>query len=129
METVGSRGDNASSQWLLWPGTVRLASVAAVWWSLVLLILFGMKLFPELRVWAVIQQSTALEAIFAPICAGGVLAGIFLIVAVLWYWARLDPSRKAWKLLWFLSFLCGWIGIPIYALLVYRKQALASGVS
>ena len=111
------------SEWLLRPRTIQLVSVAAVWWLLMVVLFLFMAIYSRANVWIIVQNSSRIETILALVCAGGAFAGTFLIVCMLWFWARLDRSRKAWRVLWFLSFLCGWAGVPIYALLVYRKNA------
>lgn len=116
---------DSRSDWLVWPETFRLVSVAAVWFLAVLVLLFSMKLFPDLRAWSEIDRSVLLKIILVVPTVGGVLSGLFLILAMFWYWMKLDYSSKARKTMWLIFFLCWFVGFPIYALFVYRKQILA----
>lgn len=53
------------------------------------------------------------------------LAGcaLFIMVGMMWYWARFDDSPRLVKLLWLASFLfLGWISMSIYYFAVYRSQ-------
>ena len=90
------------SEWLLRPRTIQLVSVAAVWWLLMVVLFLFMAIYSRANVWIIVQNSSRIETILALVCAGGAFAGTFLIVCMLWFWARLDRSRKAWRVLWFL---------------------------
>jgi hypothetical protein len=127
MEIDQNRENNTSSDWLVWPGTIRLVLVAAAWFSLLLLLLFCMKLSPAFRESSITQLSLPLKLILGVAGVGGALSGQFLLVAMLWYWVKFDYSPKTRKTMWFLSFFICMIGIPTYALLVYRKQVEAIG--
>jgi len=76
-----------------------------------------------MSVWKRLQWPNIVAIPLGLLCAGGVFAGLFVIVAMIWYWAQLDTSPKMQKPAWLLAFLCGWVGVPIYALLVYRRRA------
>jgi hypothetical protein len=116
---------DSRSDWLVWPETVRLVSVAAVWFSAELLLLLSMKFFPDLHAWSEIDRSLPIKIILVIPTVGGVLSGLFLILAMSWYWMKLDYSSKSRKTMWLIFFLCWFVGFPIYALFVYRKQILA----
>jgi len=48
---------------------------------------------------------------------------IYVLVGMLWYWAKLDTSTPLQKTLWFLLFLVtGFFGTAIYSIAVYRSQ-------
>ena len=52
------------------------------------------------------------------------LAGMYLALGMLWYWAVLDHSTRFHKAVWFLAFLLtGFFGLALYCILVYRRQA------
>jgi hypothetical protein len=117
---------DSNSDWLVWPGTIRLVSVAAAWFLALLVLLMSMELTPHLPIWSSLEHmATPLRVVLGVICAAGVLFGQFLFIAMLWYWVKFDYAPKSRKRLWLFSFFVGFIGIPIYALLVYRKQVLA----
>jgi hypothetical protein len=121
MEINQTGEDNTISDWLVWPGTIRFVSAAAVLSSAMLLSLFTVNLFPRLP-WNDLHHWLALKILFGIVGVAGAISLQFLLVAMIWYWIKLDhspPSRKTW---WLLSFFCGFIGIPIYVWLVYRKQ-------
>jgi hypothetical protein len=126
MEINQIRDDDTASDWLVWPGTIRLVSVAAVWSSCVLLLLFSVRLFPNLPVWNAAQHVLVFRIVFGVGGAGGAIALQFLLVAMIWYWVKLDHSPQSQKTWWFLSFFVCFVGIPIYAWMVYRKQIIAA---
>lgn len=52
---------------------------------------------------------------------------IYILVGMVWYWARFDSSSRMAKTLWFISFLIiGWYAAAVYFFVVYRQQRRVS---
>ena len=73
-----------------------------------------------------IRELSTRAAFYVPVAAVlilNALCAIFILVGMLWYWARFDDSKRLVKLLWLVSFLAlGWYSTSIYYFVVYRSQ-------
>ena len=115
----------SGSEWLTSPRSLRLFSWASitmlicVFYLLSLLALSGTKILTQLEASAVFRAFSGLVGVVsAP-------AGIYLFIGMFWYWAALDTSARSHKILWLVSFLfVGFITLPLYELVVYRRQAM-----
>jgi len=119
----------ASSDWLIRPGSVTLFSAASAIMLAFGVILIGVGSYRGAP--SLLESATAFRTLCGLVGVFAAPAGIYLVIGMLWYWAKLDPSSKFRKTLWFLSFLTtGFFGLALYSLLVYRPQAtrqLAAG--
>ena len=115
----------STPEWLLRPRTVRLLSLAAGWFSIMLAFLYATKLSPAFGSSVELaQQSVTIRLALAVMGMAGAIAGLLLIPTMLWYWAKLDSSTRVVKVLWLLLFFFAFgFGFSLYAWLVYRKQA------
>jgi len=72
---------------------------------------------------SVLETSTAFRTFSGLVGVMAAPSGIYVLVGMLWYWAKLDTSTPRQKTLWFLLFLVtGFFGTAIYSLTVYRRQ-------
>ena len=125
MKIVRQDIGDSEPEWLLRSRTVRLISIAAGWFLISLAFLYGLKLYSAFSSSIELaQEMVAIRALLAFVGIAGAIAGLVLLPTMLWYWAKLDSSSRAGKILWLLVFFVGFgFGFPLYALLVYRKQA------
>jgi len=72
---------------------------------------------------SLLETSTVFRTFCGVVGVVAAPSGIYLLVGMLWYWAKLDTSRTFQKTLWFLLFLLtGFFGLAVYSFFVYRRQ-------
>src|SRR5260370_39419526 len=118
----------ASSDWLIRSGSVTLFSVSSAIVLAFGVIMIGVSSYRGTTP-SLLETATAFRILCGLIGVFAAPAGIYLFIGMLWYWAKLDPSPRYSKTLWFLLFLLtGFFGLAIYSLVVYRRQATKRSV-
>ena len=114
----------ASSDWLKRPQIVTLFAFSSAIMLTSGVILIGLGVSSYRGTLSVLETSTALRTLCGLVGLFAAPAGIYLVIGMPWYWAKLDPSPWPSKTLWFLLFLLtGFFGLAVYSLVVYRRQA------
>ncbi|HXN53252.1 MAG TPA: hypothetical protein VN943_15075 [Candidatus Acidoferrum sp.] len=111
------------SDWLVRPRTVTFFSLA----SAIMLIAGALVLalyLSDTKTISLLETSTAFRTFCGVVGVVAAPSGIYLLVGMLWYWAKLDTSTTLQKTLWFLLFLLtGFFALAFYSIVVYRRQA------
>jgi hypothetical protein len=72
---------------------------------------------------SLLETSTVFRTFCGVVGVVAAPSGIYVLVGMLWYWAKLDTSTTFQKTLWFLLFLLtGFFGLTFYSFVVYRRQ-------
>jgi ABC-type sulfate transport system permease subunit len=78
---------------------------------------------------AVLNSSLLFVAICIVVATVAVPSSVFLLVAMVWYWALFDDSPRALKTVWLILFLLlAWFAAGAYYFFVYRRQVVVSGL-
>jgi|SRR5579864_1593045 len=110
------------SDWLVRPRSVTLFSLASVIILIAGLLMLALY-FSDTKIISLLETSAAFRAFCGLVGLVAAPSGIFDLVGMLWYWAKLDTSTPLQKTLWFLLFLVtGFFGAAIYSITVYRTQ-------
>lgn len=110
------------SDWLVRPKSVTLFMFASIMMLIAGILMFALYL-SDAKTISVLETSTAFRTFSGLVGVMAAPSGIYVLVGMLWYWAKLDTSTPRQKTLWFLLFLVtGFFGTAIYSLTVYRRQ-------
>ena len=110
------------SDWLVRPRSVTLFSLASVIMLIAGVLMLALYL-SDTKTISLLETSTAFRIFCGLVGLVAAPSGIFVLVGMLWYWAKLDTSTPIQKTLWFLLFLVtGFFGTAIYSIIVYRRQ-------
>jgi hypothetical protein len=110
------------SDWLVTPPSVMLFSVASTFILITGVLMLALAL-SDTNTISLLETSTVFRTFCGVVGVVAAPSGIYLLVGMLWYWAKLDTSRTFQKTLWFLLFLLtGFFGLAVYSFFVYRRQ-------
>ena len=113
---------SAPSDWLARPRSVKVFTLA----STVTLIAGALMLalyFSGAKTISLLETSTAFRTFCGIVGVVAAPSMVYVLVGMLWYWAKLDTSTHLQKTLWFLLFLVTvFFGTAIYSIAVYRRQ-------
>lgn len=109
--------------WLLSARTSRFflaSSIVVLVAGCLIVVLAKLSQLPAFRE---LSSNPAFLVPLGAILTANALCAAFILVGMLWYWARFDDSRRFVKLLWLASFLAlGWYSMSVYYFAVYRRQ-------
>jgi hypothetical protein len=112
------------SDWLVRPRSVALFTLASVIMLTAGAIMLALYL-TDAKTISLLETSTAFRTFCGVLGLVAAPSGIYVLVGMLWYWAKLDTSTPLQKMLWFLLFLVtGFFGTAIYSITVYRRQVM-----
>jgi len=114
----------ASTDWLRKPRNIKAFSAASVVILASGMLVSAILVLPSRGALPLLEASTLFRTFCGLVGVLAAPAGIYLALGMVWYWAKLDPSPRFYKTLWFLLFLAtSFFGLAIYSLFVYRRQA------